>query len=165
MASPPLQSPPKAKEKNQVKTRVKRKKIIRSVFMREKRKIKRIEPELPPVSKNYKSKYKRKNMISLCLNDDEYSKIEKITSALNVPRATASREILISNADNILSKIKKNDNKVLVLELNRIGNNLNQITKKINYNLDLCLSGQGEALALSVDQLNETFNKILEAIK
>ncbi|MDU1576019.1 MAG: plasmid mobilization relaxosome protein MobC [Pantoea sp.] len=165
MASPPLQSPPKAKEKNQVKTRVKRKKIIRSVFMREKRKIKRIEPELPPVSKNYKSKYKRKNMISLCLNDDEYSKIEKITSALNVPRATASREILISNADNILSKIKKNDNKALVLELNRIGNNLNQITKKINYNLDLCLSGQGEALALSVDQLNETFNKILEAIK
>lgn len=62
-------------------------------------------------------------------------------------------------------KSKKNDNKALVLELNRIGNNLNQITKKINYNLDLCLSGQGEALALSVDQLNETFNKILEAIK
>ena len=52
--------------------------------MREKRKIKRIEPELPPVSKNYKAKYKRKNMISLCLNDDEYLKIEKITSALNL---------------------------------------------------------------------------------
>ena len=133
--------------------------------MREKRKIKRIEPELPPVSKNYKSKYKRKNMISLCLNDDEYSKIEKITSALNVPRATASREILISNADNILSKIKKNDNKALELELNKIGNNLNQITKKINGNLELCLSGEGENFALAVDRLNETFNKILEAIK
>jgi hypothetical protein len=80
VASPPLQSPPKAKKKGQNQ----KKKIIRSVFVREKRKIKRIEPELPPVSKNYKEKYKRKNMISLCLNDDEYLKIEKITSALNV---------------------------------------------------------------------------------
>lgn len=135
------------------------------MFVREKRKIKRIEPELSPVSKNYKAKYKRKNMVSLCLNDDEYLKIEKITSALNVPRATASREILISNADDILSKIKRNDNKVLVLELNKIGNNLNQITKKINSNLELCLSGEGENFALAVDRLNETFNKILEAIK
>jgi Fic family protein len=55
-------------------------------------------------------------MISICLNDDEYLKIEKITSALNVPRATASREILISNADVVLSKIKKSDNKALSLE-------------------------------------------------
>ncbi|WP_374293212.1 hypothetical protein [Paenirhodobacter enshiensis] len=135
------------------------------MFVREKRKIKRIEPELPPVSKNYKEKYKRKNMISLCLNDDEFLKIEKITSALNVPRATASREILISNADSILSKIKKNNNKDLVLSLNKIGNNLNQITKKINSNLNLCLSGEGENFALAFDNLNETFNKILEAIK
>ena len=133
--------------------------------MREKRKIKRMESELPPVSKSYKEKYKRKNMISLCLNDDEFLKIEKITSALNVPRATASREILISNADSILSKIKKNNNKDLVLSLNKIGNNLNQITKKINSNLNLCLSGEGENFALAFDNLNETFNKILEAIK
>jgi predicted transcriptional regulator len=73
------------------------------------------------------------------LNDDEYLKIEKITSALNVPRATASREILILNADVVLSKIKKSDNKSLLLELNKIGNNLNQITKKINSNIDLFL--------------------------
>jgi hypothetical protein len=52
-----------------------------------------------------------------------------------------------------------------VLELNKIGNNLNQITKKINSNLELCLSGEGENFALAVDSLNETFNKILEAIK
>ena len=74
---------------------------------REKRKIKR-EPAILPLVKSYKDKYKRKNMISICLNDDEYLKIEKITSALNVPRATATREILILNADVVLSKIKKN---------------------------------------------------------
>ena len=28
--------------------------------------------------RSYKEKYKRKNMISLCLNDDEFLKIEKI---------------------------------------------------------------------------------------
>ena len=133
--------------------------------MREKRKIKRIEPELPPVSKNYKEKYKRKNMISLCLNDDEFLKIQNLASALNVPRATAVREVLILNADSVLSKIKKNDNKALVLELNKLGNNLNQITKKINTNIELCLSGEGENFALAFDNLNETFNNILEAIK
>lgn len=130
---------------------------------REKRKIKR-DPELLPLVKNYKDKYKRKNMISICLNDDEYLKIEKITSALNVPRATATREILILNADNVLSKIKKNSNKELLLELNKIGNNLNQITKKINSNLDLFLKEDGEAFALSFDQLNETFKNILKKV-
>ncbi|HGD8642800.1 TPA: plasmid mobilization relaxosome protein MobC [Escherichia coli] len=132
--------------------------------MREKRKIKRPEPELPPVSKSYKDKYKRKNMISLCLDDDEFLKIQNLASSLNVPKATAAREVLILNADNVLSKIKKNDNKPLLLELNKIGNNLNQITKKINTNLDLFLSGDGEDFALTVDQLNEAFKKILEVI-
>ena len=132
--------------------------------MREQRKIKRPETELPPVSKSCKDKYKRKNMISICLNDDEYLKIEKITSALNVPRATATREILILNADVVLSKIKKSDNKSLLLELNKIGNNLNQITKKINSNIDLFLKEEGEAFALSFDQLNETFKDILKKV-
>lgn len=132
--------------------------------MREKRKIKRPEPELPPVSKSYKDKYKRKNMISLCLNDDEFLKIQNLASALNVPKATAARDVLILNADSVLSKIKKNDNKALVLELNKLGNNLNQITKKINTNIELCLSGEGENFALAFDNLNETFKKILEVI-
>lgn len=132
---------------------------------REKRKIKR-DPELPPLVKvkNYKDKYKRKNIISICLDDDEFKKIEKITSSLNVPRATAIREVLIFDADIVLSKIKKNSNKELLLELNKIGNNLNQITKKINSNLDLFLKEDGEAFALSFDQLNETFKNILKKV-
>lgn len=130
---------------------------------REKRKIKR-DPELLPLVKNYKDKYKRKNMISICLNDDEYSKIENLSSSLNVPRATAVREVLILNSDHILSKIKKNSNKELLLELNKIGNNLNQITKKINSNLDLFLKEEGEAFALSFNQLNETFKDILKRV-
>lgn len=126
--------------------------------MREKRKLKNDKV------KTYKDKYKRKNMISLCLDDDEYLKIKKIADELNAPRATAVRKILISNANVILSEIKKNDNKDLVLELNRIGNNLNQITKKINSNIEYFLMGDAETLALSIDELNENFNKALKEI-
>ncbi|MEY0164800.1 plasmid mobilization relaxosome protein MobC [Providencia rettgeri] len=126
--------------------------------MREKRKLKNDKV------KTYKDKYKRKNMISLCLDDDEYLKIKKIADELNVPRATAVRKILISNANVILSEIKKNDNKNLVLELNKIGNNLNQITKKINSNIEYFLMGDAETLALSIDELNENFNKALKEI-
>lgn len=110
---------------------------------------------------NYKNKYKRKNMISLCLDDDEYSKVELITNLLNVPRATAVRIVLISNIDYVLSKIKKNDNKALLLELSRIGNNLNQITKQINSNIEVFLYG-GENFAMSVDRLNDSFNELLK---
>ncbi|MGG4610794.1 plasmid mobilization relaxosome protein MobC [Providencia stuartii] len=126
--------------------------------MREKRKLKNDKV------KTYKDKYKRKNMISLCLDDDEYLKIKKIADELNVPRATAVRKILISNANVLLSEIKKNDNKDLVLELNKIGNNLNQITKKINSNIEYFLMGDAETLALSIDELNENFNKALKEI-
>lgn len=126
--------------------------------MREKRKLKKDKV------KTYKDKYKRKNMISLCLDDDEYLKIKKIADELNVPRATAVRKILISNANVILSEIKKNDNKDLILELNKIGNNLNQITKKINSNIEYFLMGDAETLALSIDELNENFNKALKEI-
>lgn len=116
-------------------------------------------------TKTYKDKYKRKNMISLCFDDLEYLKIQKITDALNVPRATAAREILISNADLILSKIKKNNNTELILSLNMIGNNLNQITKKINSNINLFLTGEAENFALSIHEINEALIKILKEIK
>ena len=112
--------------------------------------------------KKYKSKYKRKNMISLCLSDDEMMKVDILSSALNVPRATAVREILVLNAEVFLSKMRKNENKDLVLELNKIGNNLNQITKKINANIDIFLSGENEAIALTLDEINDRFKKILE---
>ncbi|HEK0777974.1 TPA: plasmid mobilization relaxosome protein MobC [Proteus mirabilis] len=129
--------------------------------MRQKRKLKTQIQK----TKTYKDKYKRKNMISLCLNDEEFEKVKSLSENLNIPRATAIREVLILKADAVLSKIKKNDNKELILELNRIGNNLNQITKKINSNLELCLSGEGENFAIAFDNLNETFYKILEGIK
>lgn len=131
------------------------------VFMRERRKLKTQVQK----TKTYKDKYKRKNMISLCLDDLEFEKVKLLSENLNAPRATAVREILILNSDIVLSKIKKNDNKPLLTELNQIGNNLNQITKKINTNLNLFLSGDNEELALSIDLLNEKFNEILEAIK
>lgn len=148
----PPSIPPKKKNQTQK---------IMEVSVRPKRKLKNQIQKI----KTYKDKYKRKNMISLCLDDEEFEKVKSISEYLNVPRATAVREVLISNANVVLSKIKKNDNKELILELNRIGNNLNQITKKINSNLELCLSGEGENFAIAFDNLNETFYKILEGIK
>ncbi|MEY0133877.1 plasmid mobilization relaxosome protein MobC, partial [Providencia rettgeri] len=115
-------------------------------------------------TKTYKDKYKRKNMISLCLNDEEFEKVKLLSEHLNIPRATAIREVLILKSDAVLSKIKKNENKDLALELNKIGNNLNQLTKKINSNIELFLMGDAEMLALSIDDLNKEFNKALKEI-
>jgi len=114
--------------------------------------------------KNYKDKYQRKNMISICLNDDEYKKVETISESLNLRRASAVREILISNSDVILSKIKRNDNSDIRKELNYIGNNINQIAKKINTNIDLFTSGEAENFALSIDELHNKLSDILKRI-
>ena len=116
--------------------------------------------------KFYKDKYQRKNMVSLCFSDEEISKIDAINNFLNVPRATAIREIIIDDTNKILSKIKKNQNQDLVLSLNKIGNNLNQITKKINSNLELFINNDNaENFASSIDDLNSLFKDILRRLK
>ncbi|MEY0273561.1 plasmid mobilization relaxosome protein MobC, partial [Providencia rettgeri] len=138
----------------------KSKKKIWRWFVRQKRKLKTQVQK----TKTYKDKYKRKNMISLCLNDEEFEKVKLLSEHLNIPRATAIREVLILKSDAVLSKIKKNENKDLALELNKIGNNLNQLTKKINSNIELFLMGDAEMLALSIDDLNKEFNKALKEI-
>jgi len=116
--------------------------------------------------KFYKDKYQRKNMVSLCFSDEEISKIDAVNNFLNVPRATAIREIIIDDTNKILSKIKKNQNQDLVLSLNKIGNNLNQITKKINSNLELFINNDdAENFASSIDDLNSLFKDILRRLK
>jgi hypothetical protein len=47
---------------------------------------------------DYKERYQRKNFISLCLSDEELSEVENIADRLNMKRAAAAREILVTNS-------------------------------------------------------------------
>ncbi|WP_196093972.1 plasmid mobilization relaxosome protein MobC, partial [Citrobacter sp. Res13-Lact-LER2-35-b] len=85
---------------------------------------------------DYKERYQRKNFISLCLSDEELSEVENIADRLNMKRAAAAREILVTNSKRLKSQIKKNDNSEILFLYSKISNNINQIAKKMNTNLD-----------------------------
>ena len=110
--------------------------------------------------KNYKDKYQRKNFISLCLSDEELSEVENIADRLNMKRAAAAREILVSNSKRLKSQIKKNDNSEILFLYSKITNNINQIAKKMNTNLDKFLSGNGEEFALLIEEIFEDMEKL-----
>ncbi len=81
---------------------------------------------------SYRERYQRKNFISLCLSDEELSEIENIADRLNMKRAAAAREILVTNSKRLKSQIKKNDNSEILFLYSKISNNINQIAKKMN---------------------------------
>ncbi|HCC7936066.1 TPA: plasmid mobilization relaxosome protein MobC [Klebsiella pneumoniae] len=103
---------------------------------------------------DYKEKYQRKNFISLCLNDKELEEIENIAERLNMKRAAAAREILVTNSQRLKSQIKKNDNSELLFLLSKISNNINQVAKKINTNMESFLSSDN----------SEVFSELMEEI-
>ncbi|KJF76434.1 hypothetical protein UA45_18665 [Morganella morganii] len=112
--------------------------------------------------KTYKDRYKRKNFISLCLNDEELKDVETIAERLNTTRAAAIREILVLNSRQIKAKIKKNDNSELLFLLSNISNNINQVAKKINSNLNYFLSSDNSDVFI---ELMENITKDIEALK
>jgi len=63
-------------------------------------------------------------------SDEEYSKIEKLMSEHSLTFAEFSRAAILRK------KIKTNLSKDMIYEINRIGNNLNQIAKKVNQDSD-----------------------------
>lgn len=84
----------------------------------------------------------------MCLNDEELSELENIAERLNMKRAAAAREI------------KKNDNSEILFLYSKISNNINQIAKKMNTNLDKFLSGNGEEFALLIEEIFEDMEKL-----
>lgn len=111
---------------------------------------------------NYKDKYKRKNFIMLCFDDNE---IEVINQMIGTEaKAKNLREILLANNKQfkaiINNKNNKNVNKDVVYELNKIGINLNQITKKINTNTDKFLSDSGRFFIDELNKINTSLNEI-----
>jgi hypothetical protein len=63
-------------------------------------------------------------------SNEEYSKIKELMSEHNLTFAEFARGAILRK------KIKTNLTKDLLFEINRIGNNLNQIAKKVNQDSD-----------------------------
>ena len=59
-------------------------------------------------------------------SDEEYSKIEKMMNEHNLTFAEFARGAILKK------KIKTNLTKEMIFEVNKIGNNLNQIAKSVN---------------------------------
>lgn len=110
--------------------------------------------------KTYKDRYQRKNFISLCLNDEELKDVELLAEKLDLKRASAIRALLLNKSVILKNKIKSNENKDHLLLLNNIANNINQIAKKMNSNIEKFLSGNGEQFVYLFEELKEDIEKI-----
>lgn len=115
--------------------------------------------------KTYKDRYQRKNFISLCLSDREVEQVDYLALKLNLKRAAAIREIILTNSSILKKQINKNDNKEVLFLLSNIANNINQIAKKMNTNIDLFLSDNGEQFAFLFEDLISDFEKIKKELK
>ena len=93
-------------------------------------------------------------------DERELSEVENIADRLKMKRAAAAREILVSNSKRLKSQIKKNDNSEILFLYSKISNNINQIAKKMNTNLDKFLSGNGEEFALLIEEIFEDMEKL-----
>ncbi|EKT52835.1 MULTISPECIES: relaxosome component [Gammaproteobacteria] len=113
--------------------------------------------------KTYKDRYQRKNFISLCLSDEELTEVELLAEKLDLKRAAAIRALLLNKSAILKNKIKNNGNKEYLFLLNNISNNINQIAKKINANIDFFInSANGEQFAYLFEELTEDIEKIKE---
>jgi len=110
--------------------------------------------------KTYKDRYQRKNFISLCLSDEELTEIELLAEKLDLKRAAAIRALLLNKSAILKNKIKNNENKEHLFLLNNIANNINQIAKKMNTNIESFISGNGEQFAYLFEELTEDIEKI-----
>ena len=115
--------------------------------------------------KTYKDRYQRKNFVSLCLSDSEIEQVDYLALKLNLKRAAAIREIILTNSSILKKQINKNDNKEVLFLLSNIANNINQIAKKMNTNIDLFLSDNGEQFAFLFEDLISDFEKIRKELK
>ena len=66
--------------------------------------------------------------ITIRFTDDEYNELKAKADELDIPLSTYIRKKVLGNREKILTKC----NKELLYEINRIGNNLNQIAKHCN---------------------------------
>lgn len=89
---------------------------------------------------SYRDRYQRKHSITLCLNDDELKQVEELALNLQKPKATAIRELILNKQSTLKKSINRNINSDVVYQLNKIGVNINQISRAINTDIDKFIS-------------------------
>ena len=93
--------------------------------------------------RDYKEKYQRKNFVSLCLSDQEMAEVDELTKRLDLTRAAAIRELLLTSTTKLKNRIHKNDDKEQLFLLSNVANNIN-----------------GEQFAYLFDQIVDDIEKI-----
>lgn len=89
---------------------------------------------------SYKDRYQRKHSITLCFNDEEIKQVEELASNLQKPKASAIRDLILNKQSALKKSINRNINSDLVYQLNKIGVNINQISRAINTDIDKFIS-------------------------
>ena len=77
--------------------------------------------------RDYKEKYQRKNFVSLCLSDQEMSEVDELTKRLDLTRAAAIRELLLTSTTKLKNRIHIYDDKEQLFLLSNVANNINQV--------------------------------------
>jgi len=95
---------------------------------------------------------KRDKQINIRLTKDEYLNVCKKISESDLDLSEYIRKCILGKEIKIVSGIKE-----LVWELNRIGNNLNQLTRKVN-------EGKVMELGDNLSQINCNLNTVFEKI-
>lgn len=115
--------------------------------------------------KFYKDRYKRKNSVRLCFNDQEFSAVEEISKDKRKPKSTALREFILEKKGKIKKEIKTTKDASIYYELHKIGVNVNQIAKKMNTDIEFFLSGNGEQFAFLFEEILTDIEEIKKRIK
>jgi hypothetical protein len=92
------------------------------------------------------------------MNNEEYQKIKQDSDYSGETIPTLFKKSYFKNNFKIYSQEEKEDLKKLKSELSRLGNNLNQIARKLN-------SGLVSGWNTSFDQILKEFNKINQVIE
>ena len=88
-------------------------------------------PLTPPLAIGEKgTKMKKEKRVTIRFTEDEYKQLKAKADELDISLSTYIRKKALGNKERISSKC----NKELLYEINRIGNNLNQIAKHCNIN-------------------------------
>lgn len=92
------------------------------------------------------------------MNNEEYQKIKLDSDYSGDTIPTLFKNSYFNKENKIYSKLEKEELQKMRLELSRLGNNLNQIARKVN-------SGLVSGWSTSFDQILREFNKITQMMR
>lgn len=114
------------------------------------------------LKKNYKERYKRQNFVSLCFDDSEFKIVNDAIGSDT--RASKMREIILAKCYQLSKIANKKNNENLAYELNKIGNNLNQLTKLLNTNIENIIEVGADEIINLFENIIVKFDEVKEEI-